>query len=139
MLSRSVGLLFARGGQAAARRLPAAVGGVRQATEIIKDKGSAEENIYFHQEDETLLRKLLTKHPEWDPRFSGKEEEEKAEVVPENYPVDQLVYEDLKDVCSKYDMSANLSLVRDVIVSLERHGWRHPKFEPVEEQEAKAK
>lgn len=34
------------------------------------EKGSAEENVYFKKEDESLLKNLLSNHPEFNPKYS---------------------------------------------------------------------
>mmetsp|Transcript_12894 Transcript_12894/g.40517 ORF Transcript_12894/g.40517 Transcript_12894/m.40517 type:complete len:119 (+) Transcript_12894:84-440(+) len=46
---------------------------VRNATgiKLLEEKGRAAEGLYWHQEDERLLKKLIENHPELDPKYQG--------------------------------------------------------------------
>lgn len=39
------------------------------SVKFLEQKRSGEETVYFKKEDEALLRRLLAKHPEADPKF----------------------------------------------------------------------
>merc|ERR1740129_2652761 len=38
---------------------------------LLEEKGKAAEGMYWHQEDERLLKKMLENHPELDPEYQG--------------------------------------------------------------------
>mmetsp|Transcript_32889 Transcript_32889/g.61643 ORF Transcript_32889/g.61643 Transcript_32889/m.61643 type:complete len:110 (-) Transcript_32889:130-459(-) len=42
-------------------------GGIR----ILEEAHKAQENLYMHQEDEKLLRKMIADHPELNPEYQG--------------------------------------------------------------------
>ncbi|CDJ61951.1 hypothetical protein, conserved [Eimeria maxima] len=48
-------------------------GTIRQfsGVKFLDQKRSGEESVYFKKEDEALLRRLLAKHPEVDPKFQS--------------------------------------------------------------------
>ena len=53
-------------------RRPCLVPGVRFSSGIkILEDGKAAETLYWHQEDEKLLKKMIKNNPELDPAFSG--------------------------------------------------------------------
>merc|ERR1719343_761120 len=67
-LMRSVGAAVMRGGLPMHLRLQArgAVG-----IKIMEDKGKAQESLYWAQEDEKLLKKMLENNPDLNPEYQG--------------------------------------------------------------------
>lgn len=47
--------------------MPRFSGGIR----ILEEAHKAQENLYMHQEDEKLLRKMIANHPELSPEYQG--------------------------------------------------------------------
>lgn len=47
--------------------VPRFSGGIR----ILEEAHKAQENLYMHQEDERLLRKMIANHPELSPEYQG--------------------------------------------------------------------
>ncbi|CDJ50804.1 hypothetical protein, conserved [Eimeria brunetti] len=58
---------------AAATATSSAAGASRQfsGVKFLDQKRTGEETVYFKKEDEALLRRLLAKHPEADPKFQS--------------------------------------------------------------------
>merc|ERR1719382_1493733 len=54
-------------------KLPAMTGSVRNLVgiKIMDEAGKAQENWYWAQEDEKLLKKMIENHPELDPQYQG--------------------------------------------------------------------
>merc|ERR1740123_989865 len=52
--------------RAAAPQLRAASG-----IKMLEEKGRAAEGMYWHQEDEKLLKKMIESHPELNPEYQG--------------------------------------------------------------------
>jgi len=87
-----------------------AVGGIK----IIEDAGKAQENLYWAQEDERLIKKMLANHPELSPEYG-----EIASIIgDESHKVDDKV----KLIFMKHGIPpVNKALIADMVELIEKN------------------
>eukprot|EP00930_Biecheleria_cincta_P005082 TRINITY_DN106002_c0_g1_i1.p2 TRINITY_DN106002_c0_g1~~TRINITY_DN106002_c0_g1_i1.p2 ORF type:complete len:109 (+),score=30.29 TRINITY_DN106002_c0_g1_i1:77-403(+) len=84
-----------------------AAGGIK----ILEESGKAQENLYWAQEDERLIKKMLANHPELSPEFSGIQG-----ILQDSNKVDDQV----KLVFMKHGIPpVNKSLIKDIVALVE--------------------
>eukprot|EP00922_Rhytidocystis_sp_ex-Travisia-forbesii_P049910 GHVS01074297.1.p1 GENE.GHVS01074297.1~~GHVS01074297.1.p1 ORF type:complete len:126 (+),score=12.84 GHVS01074297.1:172-549(+) len=89
----------------------------RSTIKFVDEKGTAEENIYFRQEEEVLLQNLLSSHPEYNPKYSVSTLEESFGEMAR----------DMRLVCQKHGIKdVSLAFLKDIRHVFQSHGWKHP-------------
>lgn len=87
------------------------------SVKFLEQKRSGEETVYFKKEDEALLRRLLVKHPEADPRFQHALGDESLESL-----------QSALALCLNKHLKAQApkALLEELIVVFVNNGWAPP-------------
>eukprot|EP00440_Ansanella_granifera_P075649 gb/GFBE01082086.1/.p1 GENE.gb/GFBE01082086.1/~~gb/GFBE01082086.1/.p1 ORF type:complete len:112 (+),score=43.58 gb/GFBE01082086.1/:1-336(+) len=80
---------------------------------ILEESHKAQENLYMHQEDERLIKKMLANHPELSPEYQGisailsddsHKVEDKVKLIFMKHgipPVNKALIKDIVELCEK--------------------------------------
>lgn len=80
-----------------------------------EEKGTAEENVYFKKEDEHLIKAMLEKNPELNPKYT-------------THSGGTSLSQDLHLVCRKHGVpQVSMTMIKDIQQVFETHGWSPSK------------
>eukprot|EP00388_Colpodella_angusta_P012321 GDKJ01031266.1.p1 GENE.GDKJ01031266.1~~GDKJ01031266.1.p1 ORF type:complete len:113 (+),score=30.41 GDKJ01031266.1:16-354(+) len=106
-VARSARQAFVPASQATAMRM-------RSSIRFVEERGQAQESVFFKQQDDAVLKNLLSNHPEYDPRYTNSVEDAELGKLATS----------VSAVLSKHGLNkVNIALIKDLEAAFKAAGY----------------